>query len=223
MNGIFQESMTSCLAFERTTIPFLHYAFFGCKQEMTDAWFKQHENAVENHRKASGDASKTAQERAMFLKLYESGKNASANPVMRKPSIIFQEFRTDRSNYQIRRFNASDESDLPSGYSFSKRLPADPLNLQTIFAHTQITIYEHPKSQFKFWLGLREGMDYYQAEINGNRLGDSEAFFPPLGHDSDARGGILNEVDAFFAHPTSQMRVVARKRKAVLKHTSSSI
>jgi hypothetical protein len=183
------------------------------KHEMMDASFKRSEHAAEKYRKESNDASKTPPERAMSLRLYENAKNVLTNPVLRKPSIIFQEFRTDRSSYQMRRFNASDESDLPSGYSFSKRLPADPLNLQTVLAHTRITAYDQSTSEFTFWMGRREGRDYYQAEIGRKNMGDSQGFFPPLGHDSDNRGGILNELDAFFVRPTSQMRVIRTEIK----------
>jgi len=183
------------------------------KQEMTDAWFKRSENAAEKYRKESNDASKTPPERARALRLSENAKNVLTNPVLRKPTIILQEFRTDRSSYQACRFNASVESDLPSGYSFSKRLPADPLNLQTVLAHTRITAYDHSTSQFTYWMGRREGRDYYQAEIGRKNMGDSEGFFPPLGHDSDARGGTLNELDAFFARATSQMRVIRTEVK----------
>ena len=178
------------------------------KEEKTDASFKRSEIMAEKYRKESIDASKTPRERAMSLQLHERAKRALTDPLLRKPFVLVQEYRTDRSNYQYRQFTGSDESDLPPGYTFAKRLPADALNLQTIFAHTRITAYDHSQSTFKFWIGRNEGRDYYQAQIKRSALNDSQAFIPPLGLDSDAHGGVLNEIDAFFALPKSQMHVV---------------
>ncbi len=178
------------------------------KEEKADASFKRSEMLAEKYRKESNDASKTPRDRAVSLRLHENAKRALTDPLLRKPFVIVQEYRTDRSSYQLRRFNGSDESDLPRGYSFAKRLPADALNLQTIFAQTRISAYQRATSTFKLWIGRREGSDYYRAEIRRSDNRDSQAFVPPLGLDSDAHGGVLNEIDAFFALPKSQMNVV---------------
>jgi hypothetical protein len=196
----------------RDSFPTLHILWTR-KHELADASLKLWEIQAEKYGKESNDASKTARERAMALQLYENAKKFLANPILRKPSIIIQEFRTDRKSYQYRRFNASDLSDLPIGYSFSKRSPADSLNLQTIFANTRISAYDHATATYKFWFGRRDGRDYYRGEIRRSRLGDSEAFIPPLGLDSDAHGGILNEIDTFFALPKAQMSVIRAETK----------
>jgi hypothetical protein len=196
----------------RHSFPTLHILWTR-KAQKTDASFKRDEIQAEKYRKESNDTSKSPRERAMALKLYGNAKNALTNPLLRKPSIIVQEFRTDRSNYQFRRFNGSDESDLPSGYSFAKRLPANSQNLQTIFANTRISAYDRESSTFRLWFGRREGRDYFRAQISRSQLGDSEAFIPPLGLDSDAHGGVLNEIDAFFALPKSQMKVIRAETK----------
>ena len=180
---------------------------------MADAWFKRLEIQAENYRKESNDASKTPRERATSLKRYETCEKVADRSTTSQAIRYSPGIRTDRSNYQYRRFTGSDESDLPHGYSFAKRLPADSLNLQTIFANTRISAYDHSTSTFKFWIGRREGRDYYRAEIRRSQLGDSEAFIPPLGLDSDAHGGVLNEIDAFFALPKSQMNVIRAETK----------
>jgi hypothetical protein len=196
----------------RRSFPTLHILWTR-KDEMADASFKLSEIQAEKYRKESNDASKSPRERAVALQLYGNVKNIVTNPLLRKPSIIVQEFRTDRSNYQFRRFSGSDESDLPRGYSFAKRSPANSQNLQTIFANTRISAYDLKTSTFKLWIGRREGRDYYRAEIRRSQLGDSEAFIPPLGLDSDAHGGVLSEIDAFFALPKSQLKVIRAETK----------
>ena len=196
----------------RHSFPILH-VFWTCKYELTAASFKRWEIDAEKFNKESKDASKTAQERATSLRMYRNANDFLANPTLRKPYVIIQEFRTDRSTYQYRRFRESDEADLPVGYSFAKRVPANSQNLQTVLANTRISAYNHATSTYQFWFGRREGRDYYRGEIRRSQLGDSEAFIPPLGLDSDKHGGVLNEIDAFFALPKSQMKVIRAETK----------
>jgi hypothetical protein len=178
------------------------------KHEIADARFRLWEISAEKYRSESNDASKTARERARSLQLLKWAKNGLTNPVLRRPSTIMQEFRSDRTSFQYRRFSASNESELPNGYSFSKRLPADASNLQSVFAQTRISAYDSATSTFKFWIGRAQGKAFYRAEIRRSRLADDEAYIPPLGLDSDVHGGILNEIDAFFALRKSQMNVL---------------
>src|SRR5262245_29103003 len=95
------------------------------KHEIADATFNLWEDSAEKYRSESNDGSKTGRERARALQLLKWAQNGLTNPVLRKPSTIMQEFRSDRSSYQYRRFSGSNESELPNVYSFSKRLPAD--------------------------------------------------------------------------------------------------
>ncbi len=95
-----EASITSCHpAFKRTArCPFLHFTGLsrrapGC--EMADASFKLAEIQAEKHRKHSNDASKSPRERATALQSYGHAKNVLTNPLLRKPSIIVQEFRTE--------------------------------------------------------------------------------------------------------------------------------
>ena len=117
------------------------------KQENTNAYFKRAEMWAQMHKRDSDDESKSPRDRAISLQAYQNVTKLLSNPLTRVPSELLEEFRTDRTNYQLRIFKASKESDLPSGCSFSKRLPATPENLRTIFASTQISSYDQGKSE----------------------------------------------------------------------------
>jgi hypothetical protein len=178
------------------------------RQEMTDAAFKIAEKRAERHAKDSNDQSKTPRERENALRQYKFASNTLTNPVLRIPSIIIREFRTDRTNYQSLIFRESNLTDLPGGYSFSRRLKANPMNLRTVFARTRITAFDRSKSRFMMWIGQREGKEYYQGQLTITKPHDSLSFAPPLGIDTDAWNGNWNPIDAFFAHPANQMTVV---------------
>jgi hypothetical protein len=177
------------------------------KQQYAKMWFTRQEESAKKFERQSNDKSKSAQERAKSLERYQNVKKMLEHPNFRQPTISFQEFLTDRKNFQVRVFSASSESELPSGYSFSKKLPADAVNLKTVFAHVPLSSYDQSRAEFKVWSGLRNGRDYYRAEISVTKVVNNKVYFPPLGVDSQVWGDNWNQIDEFFARPESQMRV----------------
>jgi hypothetical protein len=159
------------------------------------------------HQARAQQSNLSPEERSDSLGQVESLKSSSQSADC-DGSVLFQEFITDRSRYQMRQLPYKSLAEFPTQYTFSPPLRADSTNLATVFYGTPVTEYEPAQNIYKIWHGT--GAKRGSGEFRKDGSWNLDAYLPPLGADNDG-WGVLHEIDAFFRLPVSRLRVIRRE------------
>jgi hypothetical protein len=177
-------------------------------------FFKRLEAAAHDLEEQSARQGIEPEERARLLSQAEGYLGMAAHPKNIAPTVVRQDFWTDRTGFQMRLPSPS-LGDQQTEWRYPPSAPGiDTKALLTHYKDTAIICFDgRADNGFRVWDGYTKG-DIHVAGIQKSAADSDSTHFPPLGLVNPEWGSSWHPFDDFFAGPIEQLRVVREERVA---------